>query len=682
MSKLIPPPPLTDAADPDASPRLNRVVFIGSAVGIVAVALWAIVWPERAEGLLGDLVGWTSSWFGWFYVLLATAILIFVVTIAFSRYGLIKLGPDHAKPEFSTLSWASMLFAAGIGTDLMFFAVAEPVTQFLAPPSGEGETVEAAREATAWTLFHYGISGWGMYALMGMALGFFAYRWNLPLAIRSSLYPLIGRRIAGPAGDAVDLAAVLGTIFGVATSLGIGVVMVNVGLDVMFGVTQGLTAQIVIIVVGVVVATISAVSGVDRGIRRLSELNVLLALALTIWVLVAGKTTYLLDALVLNIGDFVRLFPDMTMQTFAFEDTGTWMADWTLFFWAWWIAWASFVGLFLARISRGRTLRQFVTGTLLIPFTYILMWVSIYGNAAIDVIRGGDSEFGERTVEFPELGFYTLLEQYPAFTFIAGLATLTALLFYVTSADSAALVMANLTSRLTHPQQDAGPGPRIFWALTTGLLTAAVLSVGGIGALQSATVIMGLPFAFVMIAVMIGLLRALRTEGQRTDSGRTAMRSALSGRSIIPSGPDRSWRARLSRALDFPSPALANNALDGTVVPALREVAAEAERQGSEAIVTESLDEDGNRYVELCIDPEAVTRFTYQVHVRSVPMPTYAGRVSRGSDYHGRLEVYLSSGGQGYDVLGYSGTQLIDDVLDQYERHLEFLRLHESAQET
>lgn len=659
-----------------AKPRLNRVVFGGSAVGSVAIALWAIIVPDNAASVLGTVVGWISEWFGWFYVALATLILVFVICIALSRYGRTKIGPDHSKPEFSTLSWASMLFAAGIGTDLMFFAVAEPVTQYMAPPTGDPQTVDAARQATAWTLFHYGITGWGMYALMGMALGYFAYRRQLPLAIRSALYPVLGKRIHGPAGDAVDLAAVLGTIFGVATSLGIGVVMINVGLNVVFGVPEGLPAQIVLIIVGVVVATMSAVSGVDKGIKMLSELNVLLAIALAAWVLIAGKSEFLLNALVLSIGDFVRLFPGMAMQTFPWEDTGNWMSDWTLFFWAWWIAWASFVGMFLARISRGRTMRQFVGGVLIIPFTYILMWVAIYGNAAIKVIRDGDQEFGEDTMEIPERGFYDLLQQYPAFSVVAVIATLTALLFYVTSADSAALVMANLTSELDDPRQDAASGPRIFWALATGLLTVGVLSVGGIPALQSATVIMGLPFAFVMIAVMIGLLRALREEGQRTDGVRAAQPRVLSSRSS--GADDRSWRERLEHAMSFPSLAEAERFLRGRVTDALEAVAGEYRSIGYSASVETSTDpEDGDPCVTLSLGGEAEgdDGFVYSVHRAAVAIPTYAGRARRGNDYYARLEVHLSSGGQGYDVMDYTSAQLINDVIDQYERHLEYLRL-------
>jgi choline/glycine/proline betaine transport protein len=675
--------PASDFAPTDLpKPPLNKVVFFGSAAGTVLVALWAMLLPDNAAAVLGVVVGWTSAWFGWFYVLLAAAALVFVAVIALSRYGSIRIGPDHSRPEFRTISWASMLFAAGIGTDLMFFAVAEPVTHYMAPPSGDPQTVQAARESIAWTLFHYGISGWAMYALMGMALGYFAYRLHLPLAIRSALYPLLGKRIDGPIGDAVDLAAVLGTIFGVATSLGIGVVMINVGLEVTLGIEEGPVAQIALIVLGVGVATVSAVSGVNKGIRLLSELNVLLAVALSIWVLVAGKTDYLLNALALNIGDFLRLFPEMVLQTFPYEDTGTWMSDWTLFFWAWWIAWASFVGLFLARISRGRTLRQFVSGVLIIPFSYILMWISLYGNAALDVIRGGNEQFGLDTMENPERGFYALLAEYPAFVPVAILATATALLFYITSADSAALVMANLTSRLKDPRQDAATAPRVFWALATGALTIAVLGVGGIPALQSATVIMGLPFAFVMVAVMLGLFRSLRMEGTRTDGVRAAIPSTMSGRSEAHAAG--TWRARLRRALAFPTLAQADEYLAGTVRPALEEVAAEVRTSGAaiglgDVAVVDSTDPDtGAPRVTLTIgdeDDPTTPAFMYAVHREAVAVPTYAGRARRGDAYYGRLEVHLASGGQGYDIMGYSSGQVIGDVLDQYERYLEFLRL-------
>ncbi|SHK15922.1 choline/glycine/proline betaine transport protein [Pseudonocardia thermophila] len=667
-------------AAPAGLPPVKWVVFIGAAIGTAVVTLWAFLAPTNAQEVLGAVVGWVSTWFGWYYVALATAILVFVIGIAISRYGKIRLGPEHSRPAFSTATWAAMLFAAGIGTDLMFFAVYEPAVQYLTPPSGPGQTVEAAREATVWALFHYGISGWGMYALMGMAMGYFAYRMNLPLAVRSALYPLIGKRVDGAIGHSVDIAAVLGTIFGIATSLGIAVVGLNVGLDLLFGLPQGLAVQAALLVVGVGVATVSAVSGVDRGIKLLSQANVLLAVLLAVYILVTGRTSYLLNAAVLNIGDFVQRFPAMTMQTFAYEDTGDWMSLWTLFFWAWWVAWASFVGLFLARISRGRTIREFVAGCLVIPFSYIVMWITIYGNAAIELIRSGNTQFAETASASPEGGFYALLAEYPAFTFVAGLATLVGLLFYVTSADSGALVMANLSSHLRTVHEDGRAGLRIFWALATGALTLAILSVDGIFALQFATVIMGLPFAFVLVAVMIGLFRALRVEAHRASSLERMLPRLLSGRSIDGTQPSPgSWRRRLTRALAHPSPERGREYLVETALPALREVAAELQQQGVEDAEAELLEQDGITYVELKAptgDPEHP--FRYCIWPQELPLPAY-GPAIVGQETYVRLEVHLDEGGQGYDVMGYTHTQLIDDVLDQYERHLEFLRLQHGA---
>ena len=664
-------------------PPVNKKVFLAAALVALAITVWALISPTNAETVLGAVVGWTSDWFGWFYVLLVLAVLVFVIYLAASRYGNTKLGPEHSKPEFGLVAWASMLFAAGISTDLMFFAVAEPVTMYLTPPSTEAETVDAARESTVWALFHYGLSGWGLYALMGMALAYFAYRMNMPLAIRSALAPIFGKRVHGALGETVDFAALLGTIFGVATSLGIGVVMVNVGLNTVFGLPIGVGTQIGIVVVGVGVATLSAVSGVDKGIKFLSILNVVLAIALSLWVLVAGNTKFLLNALVLNITDFVRLFPNMAGQTFAFEDTGTWMTDWTLFFWAWWIAFASFVGLFLARISRGRTIRQFVLGTLTIPFIYIFMWISIYGNSALDIIRSGDKKFGEAVMLSPEGGFYDLLSRYPAFAVIAALATITALLFYVTTADSAALVMANLSSNLRNPAEDGRAGLRIFWALSTGALTVAMLLVGGIGALQNATVIMGLPFAFVVILVMIGLYKALRVEANRVDSVDTTLPGSLARRSRGPG--HETWQRQLGRVLSFPNKARSEEFEQKVLIPTLNEVAEEMEGRGISSrcgrVDSEGVFVDDGELFQFEVDGDGQYPFRYQVWPHKVSVPSFGGMVPRGTgeDYY-RMEVYLDGGtGQGYDIMGFSKEQIIDDVLDQYERHVEFLQLQENV---
>jgi len=657
-----------------SGPPVRWAVFVPSVVAILVVALWAVIARAHAESTIASVVGYVTTGFGWFYVLLATVILGFVIYLGASRHGNVRLGPDHSRPQFSTFAWASMLFAAGIGTDVMFFSVVEPVTQYMAPPTGQPESVEAAREATVWTLFHYGISGWAMYALMGLALAYFSYRLDLPLAVRSALYPVIGKRVEGPIGHAVDIAAVLGTVFGVATSLGIGVVFLNIGLNVTFGVGVGLGAQMALAALAVTVAAISAVSGVDRGIRILSQLNVLLALGLAFWVLVTGKTTFILNAVVMNVGDFVRTFPAKTMETFAFVDNAEWMSLWTLFFWAWWIAWASFVGQFLARISRGRTIRQFVLGTMVIPFSYIVMWISIFGNAAIDKVRGGDAEFAKVAQDYEGPGFYALLQDYPLSGPIIVLAVSIGLLFYVTSADSGSLVMGNLCSRLRSAQEDAAPWMRIVWAAATGLLTIAMLAVGGILALQYTTIIFAVPFAIVLVLVMWGLWRALRVEARRVDSAGHHLPTMLSARS--PHEGREAWRARLARAVNFVDVDDATEHLTGVVEPALGEVSTELTARGVDAEIRTGQGEVG-RWVELRT-PAEEHPFVYRVEVTQSPVPTYGGRMIGDRDRYARLEVHLDGGGQDYDVMGFTESQVIHDCLDQYEQHLEFLRLGRS----
>ena len=663
MSSVTPAPDAEVETPGEA--RIKPVVLWTTAVFIAVVAGWALIDPKGTESQLGTVVEWMGGWFGWFYIALATIVLFFVVYLAL-RFGRIRLGHDHDRPEYSTFAWASMLFAAGIGTDLMFFAVAEPASQYLAPPQGKGETLDAAREGTVWTLFHYGITGWGMYTLMGIALGYFAHRKGLPLAVRSALYPLFGKRINGGIGNAVDIATVLGTIFGVATSLGIGVVMLNVGLDLLFGIDQGVPAQIGLVVVAVVTATISATSGIDKGIRILSQLNVILALFLAGWVLVFGDTRFLLRAATMNVGDFVNLFPGMTLDTMAYDYPGEWMNLWTLFFWAWWIAWASFVGMFLARISKGRTIGQFVVGTLTIPFLYIVMWVTMFGNTAIKRIMDGDKAFGDAAVNTPESGFYQLLQQFPAATFIIGLATFVGLLFYVTSADSGALVMANLSSDLPDAETDAKPWVRVLWAAATGVLTITMLIVGGITALQYATIVMGLPFAFVMILVMIGIHRALTGEQRHASAMLDSLRSGTIG---APPTANGSWKNRLARQFGSVSAKATEERMDEVVVPALEEVVVELRERGVNAELehlaqpTKQL----RRSVTLTVhaaDPRAED-FHYTSQIRSIKVASYGARMIEADDISCQLEVVVPGGGA-YDVLTYSKEEIAHDVLDHY----------------
>ncbi len=682
-------PDTPDTGEPTRRPSsVNLTVFVASAAIVLAFAIWALAAPETAETVINEVRNFITRWFGWWYFILATAIVGLVVFLGVSKYGRYRLGPEESRPEYSLFTWTSMLFAAGIGIDLMFFSVAEPVTHFLNPPTGAAETNFAAREAVTWTVFHYGITGWAMYALMGGALAYFAFRHNLPLTIRAALYPIFGKRVEGRWGDAIDVAAVLGTIFGIATSLGIGVVQLNFGLNEIFGIEQGKAAQIGLIALSVVIATASATSGVDKGIRRLSEINVILAIGMLIYITVAKDADFLLNGLVQNAGDYVSTFADRTLDTFAWDqvnpqpgnDARAFVDGWTLFFWAWWVAWAPFVGLFLARISRGRTLRQFVFGVLVVPFSFILVWISIFGNSALEAARG-DKEFAETTASAPEAGFYSLLEQYPGATLLIGIATITGLLFYVTSADSGSLVMGNFTSRLDDPMADCSRSLRIFWSVAIGLLTLSMLFAGGgdgsILTLQAATVIMGLPFSFVLGLIGISLLRAVRTESYKLDSYRTTLPKVIA----VGRGPTEqsSWRHRLIGTLRFPGRIATRRYITATVVPAMHEVAEQFGREGVSATVDESAANEGLPSPRLIVKLADVPAFEYCVWPVSAPTPTYAVRSQRSDDRYFRCEVYLTEGSQGYSLSGYTREQIIGDILDQYERHLGYLHLRDSA---
>ncbi|HWM04400.1 MAG TPA: choline BCCT transporter BetT [Actinophytocola sp.] len=679
------PPPAT--ATDGAEIKVNWLVFVGAAALVLGLALWALLAPENADAVIGGMVDWITSYFGWWYFSLAAALIAFVLLVCLSRVGRYKLGPEESKPAYSMFTWTAMLFSAGIGIDLMFYSVAEPVAQYLAPPVGEGQNIEAARMAITWTLFHYGISGWSMYALMGMALGYFSFRHGLPLSIRSALYPIIGKRVHGRLGDAVDLAAVLGTIFGIATSLGIGIVQLNFGLKVMFGIEEGKAAQVGLIVMSVVLGTISAVSGVDKGIRRLSELNVLLSLSLMLFVLVAGQTSFLLNSLVMNVGDYLTKLPGLALDTLAYDQPADWMSTWTLFFWAWWVAWSPFVGLFLARISRGRTIRQFLVGVLIIPFAFTLLWISIFGNSAIAIIRDGNAGFGQLTYDSPQAGFYTFLQLFPWAAVVVAVASLTGFLYYVTSADSGALVMGNFTSRLPHPMADCAPWIRIFWSVAIGLLTIAMLFAGGgtsITTLTNATIVMGLPFSFVLALVAVGLWRSLRRESYKLDTFQLALPGAISagrtgnvhGSALAADEPQSTDRVqltvgqRLRRALSYPDQAQMREFLADSVTPALQRVAAELETHGQQAQV-EQLD-DG---VQLLADLGAEPSFLYRVAPVKAQAPAFGTRSQRESNTYFRAEVHLAEGSQGYSLNGYTEEQVMGDVLDQYERHLSYLHL-------
>ncbi len=651
--------------------RINWGVLLISSAVILAFSIWAIVMPDDARTKMKMAVDWIATNLGWYYVLTMTLVIGFVIWVALSKEGDVRLGPDHSRPQYKLATWVAMLFAAGVGIDMLFFSVTGPVVQYLSPPSGAGGTSAAMKDAVVWTMFHYGIAGWAVYALLGMAMGYFAYRWGMPLSIRAALYPLLGKRVRGPLGDGINIIALVGTVFGVATSMGIGVVLLNVGFSLIFGFEQGLALQIAL-VVGAVVLTIAATtSGVDRGIRWISELNLWSAVAMMVYILIAGQTAFLLNALVENIGQFIVTFPARTLQTFAYEPgSAEWMGGWTLFFWAFWLAWGPFVGVFLARISRGRTLREFVIAAITVPVMCDFIIVSLFGNSALYHVMRGNTAFASLAVESPERGWYALLEMFPGAMFLIGLATLSGLLFYLTSANSGAMVMSNFSASIPDPSHDGPKWLRIFWAVLTAVLTVAMLLAGGVTAMEYATLIFALPVTIIAYLVMASFYKVLRME--RAEREGQVLRKA----SIAPIGghvPERSWKQRLEQLRAFPTLRQVTQFLDRTVRPALDDVVAEFRNQGYQIERGSMTNVSGIEEPMLRVSMDTYRDFLYHVAIVEAPVPMFGARMSRETDVYYRLEVFTQTGSGGYDLMGLTKQQVIDDVLERYEAHLAFL---------
>lgn len=463
--------------------------------------------------------------FGWFYILAVAGFLMFALWLFISPYSAIKLGKDDDEPEFSYPTWFAMLFSAGMGIGLLFYGVAEPMIHFATPRIGEGGTPDAAREAMNLAFLHWGLHAWGIYIVVGLALGYFAYRHDLPLTVRSALYPLLGDRIRGWPGHIVDIVAIFGTLFGIATSLGLGVMQINAGLNYLGLLNVGTTQQMVLILVITAIATASAVSGVGKGVRRLSELNMLAGLLLLAFVFLLGPTVFLLSTLVENIGRYLWTLPYTSFRTLPYSGAD-WQASWTMFYWGWWISWAPFVGMFIARVSRGRTIREFIGGVLFAPVAMTFVWFTVFGETAIHIEMFDGGGMAKAVADSVPTALFVMLDRLPLSTISSAIATLMVITFFVTSADSGALVIDIIGSG---GDQDPPIATRIFWAVLSGVVAAILLLVGGLQALQTAAVTTALPFTIVMLLMCISLVISLREERSAVPDRRTVRQSLEPG---------------------------------------------------------------------------------------------------------------------------------------------------------
>ncbi len=555
---------------------MHPVVFPAAAaiVGVLVLVCAVFAGPELLAAFTG-LRDWIGDRFGWLYVTAMSGLLAFALWLATGRFARVRLGRDDERPEFSNLSWFAMLFSAGMGIGLLFFSVAEPISHFQSPPPGFADGLPEARLSMTATISHWGLHPWALYAIVGLALAYSGFRLNMPLSFRSLLHPLLGERVWGRTGDAIDTLAIIATLTGVATSLGIGAKQVNAGLTFLFGIANGTGVQLALIVGITAVATISVVLGLDAGIRRLSELNIGLAAGLMLMLVLGGGVVAFLGASVENLGAYLQVLPFSSFRTGAFSaESRAWLNDWTVFYWAWWISWSPFVGMFIARVSRGRTIREFIAGVVLVPTTVAILWLTAFGTTTLrqhtehheqlaaqrasgdtpagdlprywvgtrdaegELVRRADGSLERREQSLTAVEYLTApivsadgqraTDTLPTVLFVliattfqstamvnlaAGVATLCIVLFFVTSSDSASMVIDIIASG-GNPNPPVGT--RLFWALTEGAVAAALLFAGGLRALQAASITAALPFVVILILTCWGLVVALqKNERQR-----------------------------------------------------------------------------------------------------------------------------------------------------------------------
>lgn len=653
------------------APRMtfSAPVVVPALVVLGALLLLCGLDPERADQLFGRAQAWVVGHFDWFYTVAVMFFLVFLVLIAWSRFGDIRLGPDDAKPEFSFASWTAMLFAAGMGIGLMYFSVGEPLQHYLNPPTQPAGTAAGAKEALTATFFHWGFHAWAIYGVMGLVLAYFGFRYNLPLTMRSGLYPLLQQRINGPLGHSVDAFALVGTIAGLSTTLGYGALQLAAGLNIVTGLdTSTALFRVGVIVVVVSLAGISAASGLDKGVKRLSEVNLLITFALLAFVMICGPTVYLLQAFSENIGNYLSELVSMSLRTFAYEPAQdpAWFGGWTILYWAWWISWSPFVGMFIARISRGRTVREFIVGVLFIPTAFNLLWMTVFGNGAIWIDTHIAQGALAQSVSNVDALLFRFFEYLPLAKAISWIAIALIALFFVTSADSGAYVVDAIATR-GHPQSPVWQ--RLFWAGLLGATAVVLLLAGGLKALQAMTLVAALPVAAIMVLLCLGLWRGMKADRTHTNQDLAPATNFWTG---------EHWRKRLEQIIKQPTAADVQRFLQNKVLPAMHEVAAEMQKRGVQAHVHDNIafTEGADAGTVRLVVPIAELRdFVYGVRPVSRKLPGFMLTEVTDDPANGRRHVvepitFFADGREGYDVQYLRHEELIADILRNYERYL------------
>ena len=645
----------------------NPLVIGATLFFVVLLVAMILIAPEQTQTLLNAAKSGIFANFSWFYVLAFSVFLGFLVILSVSSLGNIKLGNDEEEPEFGFLSWLAMLFAAGMGVGLMFFGVAEPLTHYLSDIT-TGSAEHKQQEALLHTLFHWGIHAWAVYGTIALALAYFGFRYKLPLALRSCFYPLLKERINGKLGDLIDIMALLATLFGVITTLGFGASQLGAGLHQLGWISENsFSLQMVVIAVVMSLATFSAISGVGKGVKILSELNLTLAFCLLIFVLVAGPTLYLLSAFSDNIGTYLSNLVQLSFKTYVYEQEHTaWFSGWTILYWAWWCSWAPFVGLFIARISKGRTIREFIFGVLVIPSMFGILWFTVFGNTAIWLNDGEAAGTLGQMISSPETLLFKFLDYLPL-SGVTGLVSLVVIsLFFITSADSGIYVLNNIASRdksLAAPRWQA-----VMWGILMSVVSIVLMQSGGLANLQAMTLLVALPFAMLMLLMCFSLWKGLNADKKYFDT-------KVNPTSIFWTGDK--WKERLEQMMNQTQEKDILRFLKHTVLPAMRELRQELIGKYDLSVQINTLFEQDEPAVELVIQKESMRDFMYGV--KSVGRDVSTQLINDDNLPHIQHSMtyepytYFFDGRVGYDVQYMDQDELIADMLKHYERYLSLL---------
>ena len=645
----------------------NPLVIGATLFFVVLLVAMILIAPEQTQTLLNAAKSGIFANFSWFYVLAFSVFLGFLVILSVSSLGNIKLGNDEEEPEFGFLSWLAMLFAAGMGVGLMFFGVAEPLTHYLSDIT-TGSAEHKQQEALLHTLFHWGIHAWAVYGTIALALAYFGFRYKLPLALRSCFYPLLKERINGKLGDLIDIMALLATLFGVITTLGFGASQLGAGLHQLGWISENsFSLQVVVIAVVMSLAIFSAISGVGKGVKILSELNLTLAFCLLIFVLVAGPTLYLLSAFSDNIGTYLSNLVQLSFKTYVYEQEHTgWFSGWTILYWAWWCSWAPFVGLFIARISKGRTIREFIFGVLVIPSMFGILWFTVFGNTAIWLNDGEAAGTLGQMISSPETLLFKFLDYLPL-SGVTGLVSLVVIsLFFITSADSGIYVLNNIASRdksLAAPRWQA-----VMWGVLMSTVAIVLMQSGGLANLQTMTLLVALPFAMLMLLMCFSLWKGLNADKKYFDT-------KVNPTSIFWTGDK--WKERLEQMMNQTQEKDILRFLKHTVLPAMRELRQELIGKYDLSVQINTLFDQDEPAVELVIQKDLMRDFMYGV--KSIGREVSEQLINDDNLPHIQHSMtyepytYFFDGRVGYDVQYMDQDELIADMLKHYERYLSLL---------